>query len=113
MTPDNPQIQAIVEQYKKIGWDYVKVHDFGKRLPTVTAWDRSSKFRIHLELGLKNRHVAIHHISLFGDSGNGVIGGFYFQGQHLTPEQVKTIIETVTGKAIALEAKEELAEATQ
>lgn len=106
ITPNNPHIQAIVDQYKGLGWEDVRPLEMGGPLPRIVCW-KGNAFSIHLELfqAAKGSAITVNFINVFTKFVGGAIGGFWFKGHHLTPDEVQAIVRIVTGQVVEIETE--------
>jgi hypothetical protein len=105
------KIQAIINQYKSLGWTDVRPLDMGgNRLPRIVCWSPDDTFSIHIELH-QAKEVA-HYVSIFTTADNGAVAGFWHKGHDVTPAEVQAIIRIVRGQVVEIEteAVEELEE---
>lgn len=104
MTPNTQKIQAIIEQYKALGWEDVRSLDMGgARLPRIVCWSQDDKFSIHIELHQATE--VVNYVSVFTAWENGPVAGFWYKGHDVTPAEVEAIIRIVKGQVVESETE--------
>jgi hypothetical protein len=98
------KIQAIINQYRALGWTDVRPLDMGgNRLPRIVCWSPCDTFSIHIELH-QAKEVA-HYVSIFTTADNGAVAGFWHKGHDVSPAEAQAIIRIVTGQVVEIETE--------